>query len=127
MTAASGVGAAIRAARRAAGLTQEALGSAVGVSGSTVSLWESGSMLPPAARRQQLAQVLGIPAEALRPQRPEPPVARVQGGARPLDLVLAARGCASLGLDAAESAAALGVSVERAKLLLERAGAGGAP
>ena len=124
---APGVGAAIRAARRTAGLTQQQLGAAVGVTGTTVSLWESGATVPPVWRRQRLADTLGIARAELEPRRPLPAAPRPQVRTRPVDLVLAARGCASLGLDAAESAAALGVSVERARALLERAGAGGAP
>lgn len=123
---AAGVGATIRAARTAAGLTQQQLGAAVGVTGTTVSLWESGATVPPVWRRGRLADTLGIAAAELEPRRPRPAEHRPQTR-RPVDLVLAARGCASLGLDAAESAAALGVSVERARVLLERAGAGGAP
>lgn len=51
--------------RRAAGMTQEDLGAALGVDRSAVALWESGARTPPTARLPALAQALGCGIEAL--------------------------------------------------------------
>lgn len=58
-------GARIRAARRAAGLTQAQLAAALKVSQQNVSAWEKGLRGPRDDRRLQLARILGIAPEDL--------------------------------------------------------------
>ena len=53
-------GATIKALRESKGLTQEALAAQIGVSGKTVSKWETAKGLPDISLLQPLAQALGI-------------------------------------------------------------------
>lgn len=55
----------IAAARKAAGLTQEALGEKLGVSRQAVSKWESGASDPSTSNLLALARLYGISAEEL--------------------------------------------------------------
>ena len=55
----------IRALRKAAGLTQEQLGDAVGVTRSAISLIERGGGYPSIETADAIAQTLGIPIEDL--------------------------------------------------------------
>lgn len=50
----------LKNARKAAGLTQVALGARLGISGPTVTGWESGDRLPTDARLYAIAQALDI-------------------------------------------------------------------
>lgn len=54
-----GVGARLRAARRAAGLTQKQLADALGVESITVSRWERGVTAPSLERLRRVAQITG--------------------------------------------------------------------
>lgn len=57
----------IAAARKAAGLTQEALGEKLGVSRQAVSKWETGAADPSTANLLALAKLYGVsPEELLR-------------------------------------------------------------
>lgn len=58
-----GIGARVRRLRLAAGLTQEALGSAVGITGQQVSNLERGLAVPKARTAQALAGVFGVGVE----------------------------------------------------------------
>jgi transcriptional regulator with XRE-family HTH domain len=61
------LGAAIKAARAERGLTQQAVGQAAGIDGSTISLWERGRHRPSAAELRRLARTLhASPDEWLR-------------------------------------------------------------
>lgn len=60
-----GVGARIQAARRAAGLTQEGLASAVGVSRSAVAQWETERAGQVGANLARVAAALGVSSEHL--------------------------------------------------------------
>lgn len=68
------LGARIRSAREAAGLTQEALAGKVGVSQTAVSYWEAGKRDCGIGDLLALASALGVPAASLLPgdARPEP-------------------------------------------------------
>ena len=55
----------IAAARKAAGLTQEALGEKLGVSRQAVSKWESGASDPSTSNLLALAKLYGVSAEEL--------------------------------------------------------------
>jgi transcriptional regulator with XRE-family HTH domain len=55
----------LRAARRAAGLTQDALADALGVARSTVVRWEGGDMGVALEHLPALASALGVPISAL--------------------------------------------------------------
>lgn len=55
----------IAAARKAAGLTQEALGEKLGVSRQAVSKWEMGTSEPSTSNLMALAQLFGVTAEEL--------------------------------------------------------------
>lgn len=55
----------IAAARKAAGLTQEALGEKLGVSRQAVSKWESGASDPSTSNLLALARLYGVSAEEL--------------------------------------------------------------
>lgn len=61
----AGVGARIQAARRAAGLTQEGLASAVGVSRSAVAQWETERAGQVGANLARVAAVLAVSSEHL--------------------------------------------------------------
>lgn len=50
----------IKAARLRLGLSQDGLGRRLGVSGRTVSYWESGRKLPDSGRASALREVLGL-------------------------------------------------------------------
>ena len=58
----SKLGATIKDARKAKGLTQEALAKEMHVSTGTISKWESGSNTPDIFKMQKLAQILDIPS-----------------------------------------------------------------
>ena len=60
-----GIGANIQATRQAAGLTQEQLAEAVGVSRQTVTKWESGETSPDLEHAAALADALGCTVDAL--------------------------------------------------------------
>ena len=55
----------IAAARKAAGLTQEALGEKLGVSRQAVSKWETGTADPSTSNLLALAKLFGVSAEEL--------------------------------------------------------------
>ena len=55
----------IAAARKAAGLTQEALGEKLGVSRQAVSKWETGAADPSTANLLALARLYGVSPEEL--------------------------------------------------------------
>jgi transcriptional regulator with XRE-family HTH domain len=55
----------LRRARRAAGLTQLELGARLGVSKTTVHLWEQGGRVPRASRVAAIAAALGVDPEEL--------------------------------------------------------------
>lgn len=61
------IGAAIRKARINAGLRQPELAASLGVSVTAVSEWELGKKQPSLARRQQIAERLGVDPEMLGP------------------------------------------------------------
>ncbi len=54
------IGAFLAELRREQGLTQEALGEALGVSNKTVSRWETGTYLPPVEMLQRLSERYGV-------------------------------------------------------------------
>ena len=58
-------GARIRAARQAAGYTQQTFAIALGIDQANVSRWERGRAMPHDTRRRQLAQLLGIDPNVL--------------------------------------------------------------
>ena len=58
------VGDLIREQRVAAGLSQQDLGEKIGVTQTTISLWERGCSHPNAAQRKELQRVLGLGAES---------------------------------------------------------------
>ena len=60
----STLGAHIRDARKAKGMTQAQLGEAVGMLQSSVSGWESGKVIPGLTHLFQMADVLGVRYEA---------------------------------------------------------------
>jgi putative transcriptional regulator len=62
----------LRAARRAAGLTQAELGASVGLSKQAISQYESGRLVPTAEVALRLAGALGLHPRALRPDLPWP-------------------------------------------------------
>lgn len=74
------IGNAIRAARRAANLSQEELGEAVGVHRPTVSSWETGKHEPTAANLGDIARALGMTVAALEALAQE--IAGTKQGAR---------------------------------------------
>lgn len=55
----------LAALRREAGWTQERLGEALGVSGKTVSRWETGAYMPPVAVLKALAETYGVSVDEL--------------------------------------------------------------
>lgn len=52
-------------ARKIAGLTQKGLGSAVGVSESTVSNWEKGKSEPTVIQAHKISEATGIPLDCI--------------------------------------------------------------
>ncbi len=62
----STIGAAIRAARRAAGLTQAQLAEAISVERATVTKWENGKHAPSDGNLQDVARALAMSVESLR-------------------------------------------------------------
>lgn len=58
----------ITEARRSKNLTQLQLAGALGVTRSTVAMWESGESLPRADKLPQLAQILGCTIDDLFPR-----------------------------------------------------------
>ena len=65
MEQAKTLGGRIQAGRKAAGLSQEALGEKLGVSRQAVSKWENGTSEPNTSNLMALARLYGIPAEDL--------------------------------------------------------------
>lgn len=59
------LGEVVRQARKQAGLSQEALGAKVGVSGAAVGQWESGKTTPSGANTLRLIDILGLDADDL--------------------------------------------------------------
>ncbi len=55
----------IRQLRQARGWTQRTLAWHLGVTECTLSLWERGAHLPQRAHRQRLADLFGVPVEAI--------------------------------------------------------------
>lgn len=55
----------IKEYRKKNGITQEAFGKRLGVSKQTVSKWEKGTLVPSLAKCFEIADILGIPPEAL--------------------------------------------------------------
>lgn len=68
-----GVGTRIRAARRRAGLTIQALADRAGVDNSSVTQWEGGGRDLFVRHLMTLATALGVPVESLLPDAPLPP------------------------------------------------------
>lgn len=64
----------IRQARVASGFSQEDLGDALGVTRSSVSLWEKGRSFPDEAKLEVLAQVLKVPQAYLETGNGKAPV-----------------------------------------------------
>ena len=71
------IGSRLRSARLAAGMSQEELGAAIGVSKMAVSKYESGAVVPGSGRLVALAEALGVPVSWIL--EPAPP-----SGVRPL-------------------------------------------
>jgi len=63
------IGARIRAARLARGLTQKAVGDALGINDRHVQAWESGRRNPGRKHLAKLAEVLGLQVADLLPKR----------------------------------------------------------
>ncbi len=63
-------GARIRAARQAAGYTQQSFARALDIDQANVSRWERGLSVPHDNRRGQIAKLLGVPAADLFPYDP---------------------------------------------------------
>lgn len=79
----------LRKARLARGLTQEALGDALGMAPQTVSKWERGESLPDAALLPAMAETLGVSLDRLFDRRTasrEDAAAAVQSCLQPLDM-----------------------------------------
>lgn len=55
----------IKAARKKAGMTQEELGSKLGVSGSSIAQWENDLRNPKLDTLQRIASALGVPVQEL--------------------------------------------------------------
>ena len=55
----------IKAARKKAGMTQEELGSKLGVSGSSIAQWENDLRTPKLDTLQRIASALGVPVQEL--------------------------------------------------------------
>lgn len=68
-------GAWLRARRKAVGLSQDEVGSSMGVSGQSVSNWERDAVLPSDARLSTLARVLGVTHDELFKAANRPPPA----------------------------------------------------
>lgn len=99
-------GDALRARRKTAGLSQDALGERVGVRGGTVSRWEAGKLQPQPSHAYAVAQVFEEPAArwlmlagwpvTSPPDRGEPPVADVKRALGRTSLKPAVRGAIGL-------------------------------
>ena len=68
------LGARIRAARQAAGLSQEKLAERLGLTRQAVTKWETGQSAPSTENLLRLAEVLGVPVSTLLDEAaPQPP------------------------------------------------------
>ena len=63
------IGHTIKAARQARGLTQKAVGDALGINDRHVHAWESGRLNPGPKHLAKLAEVLGLQVADLLPRR----------------------------------------------------------
>lgn len=62
------IGAIVRKARKAAGMTQQALADRLGVRNATVAQWERGWNVPLLESRLDMAQILDIPVDQMMPR-----------------------------------------------------------
>ena len=97
------IGTTILAARRAKGLTQEALAELVGVSAAAVSKWETGASYPDITLLPPLARALGLTVDALLDFHPAPSDGELRAISERLRAVFDEQGFAA-GQQAAETA-----------------------
>ena len=97
------IGTTILAARRAKGLTQEALAELVGVSAAAVSKWETGASYPDITLLPPLARALGLTVDALLDFHPAPSDEELRAISERLRAVFDGQGFAA-GQQAAETA-----------------------
>lgn len=90
------IGPRLRAARRAAGMSQEELGAAIGVSKMAVSKYESGAAVPGSARLAALAEALGVPVSWILEPTPPGAVRPLAARAHPLRGELSGRASSAL-------------------------------
>ena len=65
MEEAKKLGMKLKACRKNCGMTQKELSKRLGVNNSAVSKYEGGSVYPPSDKLLQMAEILGVPLEAL--------------------------------------------------------------
>jgi Zn-dependent peptidase ImmA (M78 family)/transcriptional regulator with XRE-family HTH domain len=90
------IGQRLRAARRAAGMSQEELGAAIGVSKMAVSKYETGAVVPASARLVALAEALGVPVSWILEPAPPTAVRPLAARTHPLSGELSARASSAL-------------------------------
>ncbi len=90
------IGSRLRSARLAAGMSQEQLGAAIGVSKMAVSKYESGAVVPASARLVALAAALGVPVSWILEPAPPSVVRPLAARAHPLRGELSNRASSAL-------------------------------